>query len=46
MSTENDCEKDEAKALSQDAVSGSAYFTEAEIENFKKGSLSFSFNCL
>lgn len=43
MSTENDCEKEETKALSQDAVSGSAYFTEAEIENFKKGSLPFPF---
>jgi hypothetical protein len=41
MSTENSFEEHKDKALRQDAVSGSAYFTEAEIENFKKGSLPF-----
>ena len=41
MSTENSSKENETKALSQDAVSGSAYFTEEEIENFKKGSLPF-----
>lgn len=43
MSIENNSKENETKALSQHDVSGSAYFTQEEIENFKKGSLQYPF---
>lgn len=43
MSAENSSKQNETKALDQTSISDNTYFTEVEVDNFKKGSLPFPF---